>query len=44
MAATALLLPRLHAAFLSILPRIELQARVYFRNLRCPAHQAEAVQ
>jgi hypothetical protein len=34
----------LHAAFLSMLPRIELQARVYFRGLRCPAHQAEAVQ
>jgi hypothetical protein len=25
-------------------PRIELQARIYFRGLRCPAHQAEAVQ
>jgi hypothetical protein len=34
----------LHAAFLSILPRMELHARVYFRGLRCPDHQAEAVQ
>src|SRR5690348_6205925 len=34
----------LHAAFLSILPRIELHARVYFRGVRCPARQADAVQ
>ncbi len=34
----------LQARFLSILPRIELHARVYFRGLRCPDHQAEAVQ
>ncbi len=36
--------PRLHAAFLTILPRIELHAQIYFRDLRCPDHQAEAVQ
>jgi hypothetical protein len=44
MAAPALPAFDLHADFLTILPRIELQARVYFRGLRCPAHQAEAVQ
>ena len=30
----------LHAHFLSILPRIELHGRVYFRHLRCP-HKKE---
>jgi hypothetical protein len=46
MAATnsALALAHLHAAFLSILPRIELHARVYFRGLRCPHTKADAVQ
>ena len=44
MAAPALLLPRLHDAFLSILPRIELHAQVYFRGLRCPHRKAEAVE
>jgi hypothetical protein len=34
----------LHAAFLSILPRIELHARFYFRGVRCPQHRDEAVQ
>ena len=34
----------LHAAFLSILPRIELHARLYFRGLRCPHRQDDAVQ
>jgi hypothetical protein len=34
----------LHAAFLSILPRIELHAQVYFRGLKCPHRKAEAVQ
>jgi hypothetical protein len=37
-------LVHLHAAFLSILPRIESHARVYFRGVRCPARQADAVQ
>ena len=34
----------LQAAFLSILPRIELHARLYFRHLRCPQRQDDAVQ
>jgi hypothetical protein len=34
----------LHAAFLSILPRIELHAQVYFRGVRCPQRKADAVQ
>lgn len=29
-------LDQLHAAFLSILPRIELHGHVYFRHVRCP--------
>jgi hypothetical protein len=33
----------LHAAFLSILPRIERHARLYFRHLRCPQRQDDAV-
>jgi hypothetical protein len=33
----------LHAAFLSILPRIELHARVYFRGIRCPQRKDDAV-
>jgi hypothetical protein len=37
-------LHRLQAAFLSILPRIELHAQVYFRGLKCPHRKAEAVQ
>ena len=34
----------LQAAFLTILPRIELHARLYFRGLRCPQRQDDAVQ
>jgi hypothetical protein len=37
-------LPHLHAAFLSILPRIERHAHAYFRGLRCPQRKADAVQ
>ena len=33
----------LHAAFLTILPRIELHALVYFRGLRCPHRRDDAV-
>ena len=33
----------LQAAFLSILPRIERHARVYFRGLRCPHRKDDAV-
>jgi hypothetical protein len=36
-------LSRLHTAFLSILPRIELHARIYFRGLRCPQRKADAI-
>jgi hypothetical protein len=34
----------LHAAFLSILPRIETHAAVVFRHLRCPHRLADCVQ
>ena len=34
----------LQARFVTILPRIERHAQVYFRDLRCPHHKAEAVQ
>ncbi|HEX5270197.1 MAG TPA: hypothetical protein VFW33_06920 [Gemmataceae bacterium] len=37
-------LAHLHAAFMCILPRIELHAQIYFRGVRCPARQADAVQ
>ena len=37
-------LTHLHAAFLSILPRIELHARIYFRGIRCSHRKDEAVQ
>ena len=37
-------LAHLHAAFLSILPRIELHAKIYFRGLNCPHRKADAVQ
>jgi hypothetical protein len=36
-------LTRLHAAFLSILPRIELHAHIYFRGIRCPQRKDDAV-
>jgi hypothetical protein len=37
-------LVHLHAAFLSILPRIERHAVIYFRGLRCPQGRDDAVQ
>jgi hypothetical protein len=40
----ALRLAALHAAFLTILPRIERHAEVYFRDLRGEDRRAEAVQ
>jgi hypothetical protein len=40
----ALPLELLHAAFLTILPRIQRHAEVYFRGLRCPHRRQEAVQ
>jgi hypothetical protein len=36
-------LAHLHAAFLAILPRIELHGRVYFRHVRCPHRRADCV-
>jgi hypothetical protein len=33
----------LHAAFLSILPRIKTHARIYFRNIKCPHKQDDLV-
>jgi hypothetical protein len=33
----------LHTAFLSILPRIELYAQVYFRHVRCPQSRDDAI-
>jgi hypothetical protein len=46
MAATspALSLEHVQAAFLSVLPRVELHAQVYFRGLKCPHRKADAVQ
>jgi hypothetical protein len=37
-------LSNLHTAFLSILPRIELHAHIYFRGIRCPQRKDDAVQ
>src|SRR5262249_24173899 len=34
---------RLHARFLSLLPRIERHGRVCFRNLRCPVQKEEVI-
>jgi hypothetical protein len=34
----------LQAAFLLILPRVELHGRIYFRHLRCPHQKADAIQ
>jgi hypothetical protein len=34
----------LHARFLQILPRIDLHGRVYFRHLKCPHRQEDAIQ
>lgn len=36
-------LAAVHAAFLSILPRIATHARVYFRHVTCPAKKADRV-
>ncbi len=36
-------LDALHAHFLSLLPRIELHAKVSFRHLRCPGRREDAV-
>ncbi len=33
----------LHAAFLKLLPRIELHARIYFRDVRCPQEREDRV-
>jgi hypothetical protein len=37
-------LTHLHAAFLTILPRIERHALIYFRYLRCPHRKDDAIQ
>jgi hypothetical protein len=37
-------LSHLQAAFLSILPRIELHACIYFRGIKCPQRKDDAVQ
>jgi hypothetical protein len=42
--ASAPALAHLHAAFLSILPRIDLHTRVYFRGVRCPQRRDDAIQ
>ena len=42
-AARPVLTAALHAVFLSLLPRIALHARVYFRHVRCPHRRADAV-
>src|SRR5262245_27118792 len=34
----------LHMRFLALLPRIQLHAQVYFRHVRCPVQQEDAVQ
>jgi hypothetical protein len=36
-------LASLQAAFLAILPHIERHGRVYFRQVKCPAHKADAI-
>jgi hypothetical protein len=33
----------LHVGFLSLLPRIELHATIYFRHVRCPQQQADCI-
>jgi hypothetical protein len=38
------LLEELHAAFLLILPSVELHGRIYFRHVRCPHKKADAIQ
>ena len=34
----------LHACYLTLLPRIETHARIYFRHLKCPDRREDAVQ
>jgi hypothetical protein len=34
---------RLHAAFLTILPRIELHANIYFQHVKCPQKKADLI-
>ena len=34
----------LHDGFLLLLPRLEVQARIYFRGLRCPQSKADLIQ
>jgi len=33
----------LHAAFLALLPRLRLHARIYFRHVRCPVRREDAI-
>jgi hypothetical protein len=40
----ALALEHVQAAFLTILPRVELHAQIYFRGLKCPHRKDDAVQ
>ncbi len=44
MATSSVHLAHLHTAFLTLLPRIERHALIYFRNLRCPGRKEDAVQ
>jgi hypothetical protein len=41
--SSALSLHALHAGFLTIWPRIERHAHIYFRHLRCPHQKADAI-
>jgi hypothetical protein len=36
-------LAKLHAAFLTILPRLEPHARIYFRHVRCRHHKDDCI-
>ena len=36
-------LDSLHAGFLSLLPRVQLHAAIFFRHLRCPHQKEDAV-
>ena len=42
--STQLSVPALQVRFLTLLPRIELHGRVYFRHVRCAQRQAEYLQ
>ena len=44
MATSSVQLAHLHTAFLTLLPRIEHHALIYFRSLRCPGRKEDAVQ